>query len=165
MNGQTVLAFLDGVPSVFEEKTQGTLETHGIEGPQPDQWYPQQAWLDAFEAVAENVGDSTVRSIGGLVPDNADWPPGVSTVEEGVESIDDAYQMNHRGGEIGHYLVESVGENEATIRCPNPYPCSFDQGILGAVASEFGSGLPSLAEVGDECRDTGAKECVYALTW
>lgn len=165
VNGQTVLAFLDGVPSSFESKTARILENHGIENPQPDKWYSQQAWLDAFKEVAENVGESTLTNIGKAIPDNAEWPPEVESIEGGIESIDDAYHMNHRGGNIGHYLVESVGENEAKIRCTNPYPCAFDQGIIEGVANEFGDGFPHLEEIGDECRGNGGEECTYQLTW
>lgn len=165
VNGQTVLAFLDGVPSAFEDKTASILENHGIEDPHPDEWYPQQAWLDAFKEIADTVGKNTLTNVGKAIPDNAEWPSGVDSVEEGIESIDAAYHMNHRSGDIGHYLVESVGETEAEIRCTNPYPCAFDQGIIEGVAQEFGDGLPHLEEIGDECRESGGKECTYLLTW
>jgi hypothetical protein len=94
VNGQTVLAFLDGTPSAFEDRAAEVLATHGIEEPQPGSWHPQQAWLDAFAEIADNVGERTVRLIGASIPDNADWPPGVTTVAAGVESIDDAYQVS-----------------------------------------------------------------------
>jgi hypothetical protein len=165
VNGQTVAAFLDGTPSAFEDRAADLLAAHGIEEPQPGRWYPQQAWLDAFAEIADNVGKQTLRRIGGSIPDNADWPPDATTVAEGIESIDDAYQMNHRGGEIGQYVVESIGDGDAVVRCTNPYPCAFDRGVLDAVAAEFGGGVPSLDEVGDDCRETGGDECVYELSW
>jgi hypothetical protein len=165
VNGQTVLAFIDGVPSAFEDKSEYILERNGIENPKPDTWHPQQAWLDAFAEIAENVGENTLSNIGESIPENADWPPGVSTVEAGVESIDDAYHMNHRGGDIGHYHSETVGENEVRVRCTNPYPCAFDQGIVDATAAQFADGYVRVEEVGEECRSESGEECVYRVTW
>lgn len=165
VNGQTVLAFVDGVPSAFRGKAESILADNGIEDTEPDTWYQQQAWLDAFKEIAENIGTNTLTNIGRSIPENADWPPGISSVEEGIESIDDAYHMNHRGGEIGHYHSEAVGENTVRVRCTNPYPCPFDQGIIKATAGQFAEGIPGLKEVGDTCRTDGGEECVYEVTW
>jgi hypothetical protein len=165
VNGQTVNSFVDGVPDAFEDKALGILATHDIEAPHPDEWYPQRAWLDAFDEIATEVGTATLTQIGESIPESAEWPPDVDSVTGGLDSIDDAYHMNHRGGDIGHYRVERTGDGEVTVRCNNPYPCAFDEGIVRAVASEFADGYPAVTEVGNECRSDGGDECVYEVTW
>ena len=110
-------------------------------------------------------GERTLSNIGQSIPENADWPPGISTVEEGIESIDDAYHMNHRGGEIGHYHFEGESDESVKVRCTNPYPCTFDQGIITATASQFAGSYVSVEEIGDECRSDDGEECIYRVAW
>lgn len=52
-------------------------------------------------------------------------------------TIDPAYRMNHRGGEIGYYRYAKTGERAATLTCENPYPCPFDEGLIEGVAVKF----------------------------
>jgi hypothetical protein len=170
VNGQTVLAVVAGAAAVserFEDSARRILAQNGIDDPQPDEWYPQSAWLAAFEAIANDIGDSTLRNIGMTIPANAEWPPDVDSVAGGLESINRAYHMNHRGGDIGHYRCESVENGEATVVCENPYPCSFDQGIVEAVVDEFNpdSSYIRVEETSEQCRDDGSKRCQYRVSW
>jgi hypothetical protein len=165
VNGQTVRAFVDGVPGTFEDKALKILAENGIENPESDNWYPQGAWLDAFEEVANSIGESTLNTIGTSIPENAEWPPGVDGVVDGIESIDHAYHQNHRGGTIGHYDAEQVDDSTVHVECTNPYPCSFDQGIIEAVSREFSDELVRVDEVGDTCRNDGGEKCVYEVSW
>ena len=166
VNGRTVLANVDGIPDTFEEQAFEILAENGIEDPDPEGWYSQQAWLDSLEQIEDEVGESTVKNIGKSIPENAEWPPGVTTVVGGLESIDEAYRANHRGGEIGHYAAERVDDGTIEVRCDNPYPCTFDQGLIESAAKTFtDSGIPLVTETGDECRDEGGDECVYEVTW
>jgi hypothetical protein len=170
VNGQTVLAVVEGaaaVSGVFESRARDILGRNGIEDPQPEEWYSQSDWLDAFEEIANDIGDTTLSNIGKMIPKNAEWPPGVDTVAGGLESINEAYHANHRGGEIGSYACEAVGDSEATVVCENPYPCAFDQGIVKAVVSEFGDDVSyvSLTETSTRCRDEGGRRCTYDVSW
>lgn len=166
VNGQTVMSFIDGVPSAFEEKTRTILADNGIENPDTDEWYPQQAWLDALSEIEKKVGESTLNTIGKTVPDNAEWPDHVESVVDGFDSIDEAYHMNHRGGRIGHYDAEMVDDSTVRIECDNPYPCAFDTGIVENVARTFvDSGIPQVTEIGETCRSDGEDHCVYEVSW
>ncbi len=117
------------------------LEKHGIFDVQPDRWYPQQAFLDALRDIQEgwSFGNSTVdlMSIGMRIPDNAVWPPDVNSVEDALESIEVAYQLNHRGGEIGHYEIEFAEPHHIRMVCDNPYPSDFDYGIIYRTVKKF----------------------------
>ena len=79
----------------------------------------------------------TLLMIGRQIPKNAKWPPDVDTLEKGLASIDVAYHLNHRGGEIGSYRFEKTSANTAKMVCRNPYPCDFDLGLIDAVAHKF----------------------------
>lgn len=165
VNGQTVLSFVDGVPGSFEEKAQRILAENGIEEPESGDWYPQEAWLEAFEEVANSIGESTLNNIGQSIPENAEWPLGVDGVLDGIESIDLAYHQNHRGGDIGHYEAEQVDDSTVRVECTNPYPCTFDQGIIKAVGREFSDEFVRVDEVGTDCRNDGGNKCVYEVSW
>lgn len=166
VNGQTVLSVIEGVPSAFEQKASRILAENGIEDPQPDQWYSQQTWLNAFSQVDANIGESTLNQIGKSIPNNSEWPKDVDSVVGGLESINQAYQMNHRGGDIGHYEAETVDKSTAHVECTNPYACAFDTGIVKAVAQKFtDSGVLTITEIGDECRAESGDSCLYEISW
>jgi hypothetical protein len=165
VNGQAVMAVVDGVPAAFEGRAREMLAEEGIEDLDSETWYPQDAYLDAYRRIADRVGDQTLRQIGRSIPTNAEWPPGVDGPLAGLESLDEAYQLNHRGGEIGSYDVRETGDDAATVRCRTPYPCVYDQGILTATAERFADGYAELTEVGDDCREHGAEACTYRVEW
>jgi hypothetical protein len=107
VNGETVLSVLDGM-GPYKESGLKILADNGIKDPQPGVWYPQQAWLNAFKIIADKIGVCTLLAIGKTIPANAKWPPQVDTVEKALVSIDIAYHINHRGGEIGTYHFEKL---------------------------------------------------------
>ncbi|HVP38954.1 MAG TPA: hypothetical protein VMS93_07190 [Candidatus Saccharimonadales bacterium] len=147
---------------------QRILARHGIVSPQPGSWYSQQAWLDAFREIAEKTGPATLRGIGRRIPETAVWPPEVSSIEAALGSIDLAYHLNHRGGEIGHYRFELAGPRSARLVCENPYPCAFDLGIVERTAAKFApAGVNPVVKHDDtrECRQHGAEGCTYLVTW
>ena len=102
VNGQTVLSVVNGM-GAFSQTGSEILAKHGIKEPDPMAWYPQQAWLDAFEEILRCIGRRTLSQIGQSIPSNAKFPPGIDDVEKALSSLDAADHMNHRGGEIGHY--------------------------------------------------------------
>ena len=84
-------------------------------------------------------------------------------------SINIAYHMNHRGGEIGTYGFQSTGPRSATMVCRNPYPCAFDRGIIEAMAARFKPDDSVAVSVQHDdsapCRRHGADSCTYLVTW
>lgn len=140
VNGRSVRSIVEGVgqfSSAYEERALEILDNHGLPEPEEGEWYSMQAYLDAFAELADTVGPKTVTKIGSEIPYLVDWPPGVETVEEAMGSLDDVYQMNHRGGEIGYYDFEMTGDSGGVMECKNPYPAELDEGLLKAVAEKF----------------------------
>lgn len=168
VNGETVLSIVNGV-GLFKKQAMDILAKNGINNPQPGQWYSQQAWLDSFKEISEQIGAKTLNAIGKAIPANANFPPDIDSIEKALSAIDVAYHMNHKGGEIGHYAFTKTGDKSGKMVCNNPYPCEFDMGIIEAMAERF---LPSDSimvnvEHADTqtCRKTNAESCTYIITW
>ena len=110
--------------------------------------------LRAFKRIAESVGESKLYAIGLRIPENAKFPPHIKTIDDAVASIDVAYHMNHRkAGKvmfdpatgamlegIGHYGYKKLGPRSIESVSANPYPCSFDRGIITTMARRFEKG-------------------------
>lgn len=168
VNGETVLSILDGM-GIFKHEGIRILADNNIPNPQPGQWFKQQDWLNAFKTIAEKVGPKTLRAIGRKIPENAQWPPQVDTLEKALGSVDMAYHMNHRNGDIGFYKYESPGGNKGRMVCKNPYPCDFDRGIIESVCRKFKPpSVPRVKVTHDDaqpCRQKGADSCTYLIEW
>jgi hypothetical protein len=167
VNGETILSVVDGM-GIAKELALKILASQGIANPQPGQWYPQQAWLDAFQIIAEKIGPTTLLAIGKAIPAHAQWPPQIDTIEKALDSINTAYHMNHRGGEIGSYQFELTGPNSGRVICRNPYPSEFDQGIIYAVARKFApKGAFPFVKLDETApmRKNGADSCTFLITW
>ncbi len=180
VNGQTVLSVVNGLG---EMKSLGLriLERNNIRDPEPNNWYSQQDWLNAFSYFAEKVGPNTLFLIGNSIPENADFPSDIDDIEKALSSLDIAYHMNHRlAGEllfnsetgqmnegIGHYRFNKIDDNNAEVICDNPYPCDFDKGIIDAVVRKFNSGSPftNLVHADGSCRKDGDNHCRYIVSW
>ena len=170
VNGQTVLTIVNALEAGRSTRMK-ILQKHGIIDPHPNEWYSQKAWLDAFREISEGLGVHTLFAIGEAIPQNAIFPPEIDTLEKALSSIDIAYHLNHRGGEIGHYTLTSFNNEKRTavMVCNNPYPSEFDRGIITAMVSKF---VPSSSFIFDVQRDlaketrlNGADECTYIITW
>jgi len=167
VTGASVLSVVNGMGS-FKQTALEILGRHGIKNPEAAAWYPQQAWLDAFREINQSIGAATLRQIGLSIPANAKFPPGIDTIEKALASIDVAYHMNHRGGEIGHLAYSKSGERQATVTCKNPYPCDFDRGIVEAMAARFkpgGAMVKVQHDAAHPCRKTGGESCTYLVSW
>jgi hypothetical protein len=186
VNGQTVYAVVDGMGH-FKSLGEKILLKVGIgemkDGKyaiQMDGWYSHDSWLQAFEDIARQIGDPTLKQIGMKIPENAQFPPWVKDVDSAVKSIDIAYHMNHRKKGtvlfnpdtgvmlegIGHYGYERIdGKNIIVSECKNPYPCAFDHGIITTMARKFELKATVAHDDSKPCRKNGADSCTYLITW
>ncbi|MFC7082439.1 hypothetical protein [Halorussus caseinilyticus] len=140
VNGRSVQSIVEGVgqfSSAYKERALEILANHGLPEPTEGEWYSMQSYLDAFAELVDTVGPKTVTKIGSEIPNVVEWPEDVETVEDGMHALDDVYQMNHRGGEIGYYEFERTGDSGGIMECKNPYPPELDEGLIQAVAEKF----------------------------
>jgi hypothetical protein len=168
VNGETVYAIVDGM-GAFKSKALEVLAKNGIHDPKPGAWFAQQNWLDAFRAISESLGKNTLNVIGKKIPQNANFPPDIDTIEKALQAIDAAYHMNHRNGEIGKYQFASTGPKSAKMVCRNPYPCAFDRGIIEAMSQRFKPKTSISVSVKHDdscpCREKGGDSCTYLVEW
>lgn len=169
VNGETVFALVDGM-GVFRQTALKILAKHGIMNLQRGKWYRQQAFLDAFSSISDKLGADVLFNIGTKFSENAEFPLGIDSLEKALISLDTAYHMNHRNGEIGHYYFTATGRGHYEMVCRNPYPCEFDRGILAAFCSRFTpTGSETKAIVAHDnskpCRKDGADSCTYRIIW
>lgn len=167
VNGETVLSIVDGM-GILKIKAYRILEKNGIKRPTAGKWYSQQSWLDSFYEISKSLGQKTLELIGQKIPENAKFPPEIDNLEKALASIDVAYHMNHRGGNIGNYKFSKLGENQIKIVCDNPYPCSFDMGIIKAMINKFKpeDAVVTLEHDQDSgCRNNGTDICAYIINF
>lgn len=168
VNGQIILATIAGAGEGIHQ----LLASKGISRVDPQQWYPQQVWLDVLYDISTGVGGSRgpifdLVSIGMQIPLHARWPDGVDSVETALISINEAYHMNHRNGEIGYYRAERVADKHIIVEAGNPYPSDFDYGIVYGLAKRF---LPhgtyfKVVRADRPSRLYGDDHCVYHVIW
>ena len=103
----------------------------------PDHWYPQQKYLDILELVRNDLGNVALHKIGKMIPHDVAFPPNIKNLEEAYISIDVAYNMNHRGGNIGNYRYTKISDTGGKMICNNPYPAEFNKGLLEGVAENY----------------------------
>jgi hypothetical protein len=171
--GEVIAAFQSAFPPELIEIGMMTLRKRGIVDPQPGNYYPLQLFLNAMKDISDQFGSSMLFRIGEQIATNAVLPPGMDSIESALSAIDVAYHMNHRGGEIGHYLYSDLGVHgglrRAQMVCPNPYPCAFDRGVIEGFAARFKpEGTVDVIVNHDDsqpCRKEGSRTCTYAITW
>lgn len=154
------------VTEAMGEQAYGVMEKHGLINIDPESWYPQQTYLDAYHELS-TLGFFNMVSVGMKVPDNAKFPP-VNSVEEALKLLNTAYQMNHRGGDIGEYRYEKVNESEARMICRTPYPSDFDYGLIYRLVQKFAPKGSHVVVVRDEnapSRKNGDDSCTYIVKW
>lgn len=165
--GKAVQIVIDTM-GLFERMAREIFEKHGIIEVTEDGWYSQQAYLNVYRDIFERVGHNTMKMIGRQVPERALWPPDIGTVEEALTSIDTAYHMNHRGGDIGYYRFEKTGDGIGRMVCHNPYPCPFDEGVIEATTVKFSPPGARVVVTHDDaqgCRLRGDESCTYDISW
>lgn len=140
VSGRTVRSVVEGVgqfSSTYRQRALDILDNHGLPEPEEDEWYSLEAYVEAFDELAETVGPKTVTKIGSEIPSLVEWPPEVETVEDAMNALDEQFRMNHRGDDLGYYEFEKTGDSGGVMECKNPYPSALDEGLLKATAERF----------------------------
>ncbi|MCH2044846.1 MAG: hypothetical protein MK212_12075, partial [Saprospiraceae bacterium] len=178
VNGQTMLSFVNCI-SRGKALRAKILANHNLI-PQANQWFPMQLWLNAFKNLADTVGELNLFLIGKSITKNAAFPP-IKGLEQALSSLNVAYHMNHRlEGKImfnsttGN-MLDGIGQYEllhfdpsertATMKCSNPYPSKFDEGIIYELVNKFKPKDSTQHEVkidiNQERRSKGGDSCTY----
>jgi len=170
VNGETVLSIVNAMAG-FEAIALQLFKKNGIVDVEPGKWYSQQNWLDVFKDIKEKLGDKTLLVIGKAIPENAIFPAEIDNLEKALDSINEAYHMNHRGGEIGYYkLVKyDIKEKIAIMECKNPYPSHFDRGIITTMSRKFkpedAITISINLDAEKPTRLKGDESCTFIINW
>ncbi len=167
--GKTICSVVEGMCNLKDVVLE-VLAKKGIVNPEPGEWYQLKAWLEACSDIADRLGRDAVCSIGRIMPENAQFPERINSLEKALKVINSAYHINHRNGEIGHYYFRIAGEKSYEVVCENPYPCDFDRGLLEGFCSRFkpkGSEESAIVTHDDSepCRKRGATSCTFLVAW
>jgi hypothetical protein len=164
--GASMLSVIDSLG----EKVKPLLVKHGLDNINPEQWYPLQPYLDFYKDVASarfNAALNLVR-VGLKVPEKAVFPEGIDSIPKALSVLDEAYYMNHRGGDIGHYRAQVIHSRQIDMVVDTPFPCDLDFGIVQGLARRFEPANSNLAVYHDHmspCRKKGSDHCVYHVIW
>lgn len=146
----------------------------------PDKWYPLESNLRAIDRIQNEYGSVIIRQMTSALLRNSKFPPAVNSIETGLASVDVAYHMNHArngvplfspatgqmGEGIGHYTCKPVaGKKQILCEVNTPYSCTFDQGLLLAMAHRFQPSATLVHQNPAQCRNSGHASCTYAVNW
>ena len=150
--GERVVARACGVPQMVTDE--GTF-------------YPLKGYFRALKEFQQQFGPEFLTKIGSFIFEKAVFPPGIDSIDKAMAIIDTAYNMNHdrAAGKIGSYHWSPTGERSGTMVCDNPYPCSFDIGLLTATARRFHPNATVTHVQTDICRHQGGDRCTYRVEW
>lgn len=144
----------------------------------PEGWFPQQAGLDAFKAIYDEVGSFTIFEIGRQLGLRVYCPPEVKDVEGVMKWMDLSYHLFHRkdgkvmydiatgrmAEGIGHYSNERRSDNTIVVFAKTPYPCDFDFGLVTGDVERFAPQGRAVHDDRAPCRKKGADSCTYVVT-
>jgi hypothetical protein len=168
VQSSTAKALMDAL-GLLSQETRRILAQHGIPTLVQQEWYPIETLLGCLRDIRSQMGPYTLHSLGRLSAQHIAFLPTVGSFPVALASLHEAYQTRHRGQEnLGGYHAESHGGRAARIRCDNPYPCEFDQGLLESLFERFPPQEAfrlRCAHVPDGCRTQGAPACLYHLQW
>jgi hypothetical protein len=143
-------------------------------------WYPIEGYLKAYREIEAQFGEGMIRKLGAAKARHARFPTTIVDVPTAMRALDVAYHMNHRHRGhvmfdtktgtllegIGHYFCYQVpGQSKIVMRCDNPYPCAFDEGLIEELARRFATRVTLAHDPSSTCRKKGATSCTYMLTW
>jgi hypothetical protein len=168
--GQSIFSVVNAI-SLGKESRLEILKKNGIENLSENKWYSQEKYLKAFSEIAADIGPSTLFAIGKSVPEHAVFPPEIDSLEKALHVINVAYEMNHRGGEIGSYKLVRFDstKRQAEMVCANPYPSEFDRGIITTILRKFKPKDSTSCNVSLDSRKPsrlkGGDSCTYLISW
>jgi hypothetical protein len=129
------------VSPVFEKKMKELLSEHGIDDPEPEEWYDAEAFTDAVDQATDRIGSKTIAQAGEEM--GYDVPKGgASSPHKVLEGIDQAQQDAYRGSETrpaGSYTYERLGERSARCAVTEDfaYPDEISKGSLTGTVKDL----------------------------
>lgn len=164
---QNFLQVVSEALKILEYDPDRYFQKHGFNLDADIEWYDLQKCLDMLKDIQDSEGSECLVSAGNQCPDLAIWPPEIDSIEKAFDSMDMAYHMNHRNGEIGHYIVTHVADRHIRVKAENPWPSNFDFGMCWGLAKRFAPKDSKIQVIREPSpsRVNGDEYCTYDVTW
>jgi hypothetical protein len=168
VRGEVILAILESTRSLGDAALK-ILGRHRLPEVAAGRWYPLDRLLDVLAEIESSMTDTTLYTIGHKIHRNAVLPDVYGDFLEALERIDEAYHLNHQGGEIGHYRFSQPAARQVLVVSTSLYPCEFDRGVVHGFA-----GCARPADIRQltvshsplaPCRRRGGASCTYTVDW
>jgi hypothetical protein len=141
------------------------------------EWYPLHQVVAILNRVGRELGEDALFRIGASTFEHAAFPASVDSICKALRALDVAYHMNHRkNGEpmfangrcsdgIGCYVCTDETAGHFVVDSASLYPCSYDRGLVTAIARQFEPRCDVWHLEGARCRRLGSLTCAYVITW
>lgn len=116
------------------------LAQHGLANPDPKQWYPLEDIITIFNEISEageGAASATYVAIAMREMEVAEWPAEITTLEQALSIINDAYRIQYRGKDIGGFWCEKLGYHHYRILFQLPHPNDYVYGLMYGMARRF----------------------------
>jgi len=144
VQGYVIQGYVESAAEISEsygKRFRDQLADRGIEDVDPDKWYSAADAQDAFYETKEKIGSQTLINAGAKMAEVNEWPDHVTTVEDGLTTLDKNHQNTHRNTgdyDVGGYKVVHLDEGEARVDCTGvPYPSELGQGAIKGTIKFF----------------------------
>lgn len=142
------------------------LAENGIENPTLESWHPWQHMLDFLHQLNVEIGERSTWQVGVTVINNIESPIPIHNIKDGVKALDMILQATHRGGDFGHYRVQTFDAEEryALIDVTVPYPTIGLKGYFTGLARKSGEFYDITVDVIETDPDDDAKR-LFKVSW
>lgn len=163
VSGGNILSMLAAM-GPFRRRGEQILADHGIQGVEPEGWYPLAAYVGALDTIGEKMGPNTLYQIGRQIPNHVVLPPGIDDFPKVLASFGMAFDMNHRGGPPAGTTItfQQQSDTRGDIVTGTPYPCDFDRGVItGFFQKLLASAVTVQRREDAPCKAHGGETCTY----
>ena len=167
VSGQAIFPVIEALPAFLKEKTLEVTKNK-VGGLKPEEWYPQQAWLDVLKYIEDEMGAFIMYHIGLAIPERVPLPSGINTLDLMLQMWSQAYQMNHRNSKIeGEYRILEHNKESCMYRIETytPYPCDMDRGVLTTFVKNFTQWAEIKVDLTKPCKKFGEDTSEFILKY
>jgi len=162
---------ISNIENMSAQEIEPYLKKYQLLNIDPDHWYPMSSYLDMLNDMGQSYNlSSRLVAIGMEIFKNIKMPPELehATLPEILETWNDLYHMQHRGGDIGYVKVEQLGETHYKTIHKNLYPDDMLYGVAYGMSRRFlPSGTSFKVYYDEQVRrvDDGGEETIIHIIW
>ena len=165
--GGTILPYKD---SLNLKNYADIFARHGLAKVDARKWYPMSQLVDVFNEMADTSGMMDFVSLGMKMGENVPLPPELANMSffDLVNGLEQTYNHNHRGSDIGYIRGEVVNNNHVIAHYRTPYPDDLLYGSMYGYARKFlpkGTKITVKYDERSKRMEQSGRETVIHVTW